>query len=123
MQLLDIVVYSAAIGKRRVVTAKPQVVGMTPEAIPPESPANAGVSSRCHASVPSVSSPQQSIADGLLAQRGTHSSWPAATLAESSPFAAMICGMTRRGSAVGSAADAIDHRVWPGCTTISCMPW
>ena len=30
--------------------------------------------------------------------------------------------LTRRGSAVGSAADAIDHKVCPGRTTISCMP-
>ena len=35
----------------------------------------------------------------------------------------MICRMTIRGSAVGSACEAIDHRVWPGCTTTEVRFW
>ena len=40
-----------------------------------------------------------------------------------SAFAITISWTTIRGSAVGSAASAMDHRVWPGCTMILCIPW
>lgn len=55
-------------------------------------------------------------------QRGTHRSCPALIVVLVIAFTDMISCTTTRGSTDGSAAEAIDHSVWPGCTTISRMP-
>ena len=66
---------------------------------------------------------QRAAPTRLWPQRGTQRSCPALISGFDSALAVMISWMTTRGSAEGSAADAIDHKVWPGRTTICRMPW
>src|SRR5271154_4914244 len=59
---------------------------------------------------------------GRAQPRGTHRRWPVKTTFPVSPLSSMICWMTTRVSAAGSAFSATDHRLWPGWTVTWARP-